>query len=350
MKTYATIITTDDYLRGALTLHKSLVLTKSRYDLLVMLTKNISTTCERALDHTGIKTLRLERDLAMGEGGKARNTRSGYHHWNNTLSKLLIFDLVQYEKIVFLDSDMLVLQNLDHLFELPHLSAVAADQLKDGHQHWMQLNSGLMVVQPKSGLAESIMSHYSELEDRKKRFGDQDLIQAHYSDWPKRSELHLDQKYNVIVFSLDTYVNRHGYNVNWKTPDSRTIAAVHFSGPKKPWNLSGGAQLKSVLKESLRFRFVSANLLCQYLLISNSVRIQERDFSDDAFEYVLRLLRDSHEYIGCRCGKLGVSKRLTQRRRGKFLAFLLWPWLITWAIILFSIEHVLPRRAWVSGM
>ena len=35
MRTYATIITTDDYLLGALTLHKSLILTKPRYHLLV---------------------------------------------------------------------------------------------------------------------------------------------------------------------------------------------------------------------------------------------------------------------------------------------------------------------------
>jgi hypothetical protein len=36
MSTYATIITTDDYLLGALTLHKSLILTKLRYHLLVV--------------------------------------------------------------------------------------------------------------------------------------------------------------------------------------------------------------------------------------------------------------------------------------------------------------------------
>src|ERR1700758_4452358 len=39
MRTYSTIITTDDYLLGALTLHKSLMLTRPRYELLVVLTK-----------------------------------------------------------------------------------------------------------------------------------------------------------------------------------------------------------------------------------------------------------------------------------------------------------------------
>jgi glycogenin glucosyltransferase len=291
MRTYSTIITTDDYLLGALTLHKSLMLTKPRYDLLVVLTKNISATCRRALDRTGIKTMTLDRDFAMGEEARATNTRSGLSQWNNTLSKLLIFELTQYEKIVFLDSDMMVLQNLDHLFELPHMSGVTADKLTDGHEHWIELNAGLVVIEPQSGLAASIMSHVSALEDEKECFGMERLVHAHYPDWPKRSELHLDQKYNVFFSSVERYVNRHGYNLNWKSPDDKTIAVVHFIGLKKPWSLSGRARLKWVLKEIARFNFVNAKVLFRYFLLSSSVRNGQTHFGNKVFSWLINLFR-----------------------------------------------------------
>ena len=281
MRTYATIITTDEYLLGALTLHRSLIMTKPSYDLLVLVTKNVSDTSRRALERTGIKTLVLALDFPMAEETKAINTRSGASHWNHTLNKLLIFELTLYEKIVFLDSDMMVLRNLDHLFERSHMSAVVADRLIPGHEHWVGLNSGLMVIEPESGLAGSILSRASVLEDKEECFGDQDLLHAHYPDWPERSELHLDQKYNVFFPSVETYVNRYGYNVNWTSPDDKTIAVLHFIGPKKPWSLSGRAQWKALLREFTRFNFVSAKVLFHYFFIINRLRTGESQFGAD---------------------------------------------------------------------
>jgi hypothetical protein len=36
------------------------------------------------------------------------------------------------------------------------MSGVTADKLTEGHEHWMELN-GLVVIEPQSGLAASIM-------------------------------------------------------------------------------------------------------------------------------------------------------------------------------------------------
>ena len=71
--------------------------------LLVVLTKNVSAACKRALDRTGIKTLTLDRDFAVAEKAKARPAIFSLNHWNDTFNKLLVFELTQYEKIVFLD-------------------------------------------------------------------------------------------------------------------------------------------------------------------------------------------------------------------------------------------------------
>ncbi len=39
--------------------------------------------------------------------------------WNGTFDKLLIFGLLQYEKRFFVDRDMMVLWNIDHLLDPP---------------------------------------------------------------------------------------------------------------------------------------------------------------------------------------------------------------------------------------
>jgi glycogenin glucosyltransferase len=282
MRTYSTILTTDDYLAGALALHESLKKTRPRYDLLVVLTKNVSAGCKAVLERHGLKTLMLDYDFAMAQEACDINAQSHVSNWNYTLSKLLIFELTQYEKIVFLDSDMIIFQNLDHLFDLPHMSAVAADQLTDGHEDWVQLNSGLMVIRPETGLGASIMANITRVIAKKECFGDQTLLHAHYPDWPDRSELHLDQKYNVFFSSLRRYVKKHGYNLNFKSPDDRTIAVIHFTGAKKPWSRAGKAQLTSVLRKIAKLDFVRAKVLLQYFLISNRVQECEQHWKGEA--------------------------------------------------------------------
>jgi alpha-N-acetylglucosamine transferase len=271
MRTYATILTTDDYLPGALALQQSLKKTRARFELLVVLTKHVSTACKEVLERRCLKTLTLDCDFCMTEEACGINRRSCFDNWNHTLSKLLIFELTRYEKIVFLDSDMLVLQNLDHLFDLPHMSAVAADQLTDGHEDWVGLNSGLMVIRPESGLGTAIMANLSAVAATKECFGDQTLLQAHYPDWPHRPELHLDQKYNVFFCSLEAYVKKHGYNLNVNRPDDKTIAVIHFTGPQKPWSLTGKAQLGLALRRSARFDFARAKVLFRYFLLNGRV-------------------------------------------------------------------------------
>jgi glycogenin glucosyltransferase len=289
MKTYCTAIFTDDYLLGALAMHKSLVATEPGYDLLAVLTKNVSPASRRALDRSGIKTLTLDREFTIPTEARATNTTSGVPHWNNTLSKLLIFDLTQYEKIVFLDADMMVMQNLDHLFQLPHMSALVADKLC--HEHWVQLNAGLMVIEPKVGLADSIFFHLSALQKTGECFGMEPLLHAHYPNWPERTALHLDQKYNVFFGSVESYVNKHGYNLNWKSPDDKTIAVLHFWGSQKLWNLSARRQLKWILKEFAKRNFALATVLWRYCWLINSVRNGE-PFGNGALRCLIRLLEN----------------------------------------------------------
>ncbi len=175
-----------------------------------------------------------------------------------------MFELVQFEKIVYLDSDMLVLRNLDRLFDRPHLSAAVPDKLMPGHESWVQLCSALMVIEPLPGLATAIMQHVPAVEARVKSFSDQDLLHEHFPDWPSYPELELEQGYGVFPDSIDRYVNKFGYNLNFAAPDERTIAAVHFVGSRKPWSWSTGERTRRLMKYTLTWRPIAAGMLRRY--------------------------------------------------------------------------------------
>ena len=207
MRVYLTVLTTDDYAVGALALYQSLreIIPPHKYDFVIVLTKDVSDGCEVLIRNSGISTIRIDKHLERLSVSPKRTNKQGFLHWNNTISKLLIFDLTQYDKIVYLDSDMIVLRNLDDLFEKPHMSAVVADVLMPGHEAWVQLSSGLMVIEPEAGLSFTIMAQAKDVDSKKYLYSDQDILQEHFADWPKHPELHLDQTYNILLRSVDIY-------------------------------------------------------------------------------------------------------------------------------------------------
>jgi len=269
MRTYLTVITTDDYAIGAVALWESLQKTHPGYGFVVVLTRPVSEACETAMQSAGLKTLRVDQHLER-ENGES----SAFAHWNNTFSKLLIFDLVQYEKFVYLDSDMMVLRNLDDLFDKPHMSAMVPDKLIPGRESWVQLCSGLMVIEPQAGLSAAIMRHASTVERKMTSFSDQDLLHEHFPDWPSHPELHLEQTYGVFPDSLDRYVNDFGYNLNLASPDDRTVAVVHFVGSRKPWSWSTPEKAYRFSLHIASGEFAAVRVLREYLRLLRNAREQ----------------------------------------------------------------------------
>lgn len=230
MKTYATIFTTDEYLEGVLVLNESLRINKSKYELLVIISKDISNRSEMILKNRGINVLRLNNKIFIPNNIKEINEQKGFKNWNDTIDKLLIFEMVQYEKIVYLDSDMIVLQNIDDLFDYPNMSAVVAGKSYKGNESWTKLNSGCMVIEPRIGISNEFINIIPEVIKERVTFGDQDVLQAYYNDW-EYNNLELKEGYNIFYEYLDYYIK----NLKYIKQD---IYIVHFIGPCKPWMLT----------------------------------------------------------------------------------------------------------------
>lgn len=113
-KVWTTLITNTKYLPGLLTLEYSLRKVNSKYPLVVLYTDTFEEEGHKALDARGIFKKHIEYLLPKAHKDYTQDVRF-YDCW----SKLQPFSLTQFERVVQLDSDMVVIQNMDELMEMP---------------------------------------------------------------------------------------------------------------------------------------------------------------------------------------------------------------------------------------
>lgn len=284
---YATVLSTDSYLPGTLALFETIKRTNTKIkNFVVVVNENIKQETKDRLIANGYTVIEKPKIIIPDE---IKSKNRILPHWNNTFDKFNLFDLVDYDKIVYLDSDIYVNQNIDELFDKPNMSAVAAGKSYPGNESWRELNSGIMVIEPESGVKEELVQKMHEIAVRKKsirkaispsnkRFfssraklsyikskiikmiqgiGDQDVLEE-YFHWKDRPELQLDEKYNVFANYSDYYAQDL----------DKDLLCIHFIGAKKPWDLTQKelAERKEKLSEK---RKVQCEFLGKYADVIN---------------------------------------------------------------------------------
>ena len=115
MKAWITLLTQPEYLIGVQALHKSLQQSQSAWPLVVMVTDNIDEDDRARLQQAGC-LLRAVEPLAP-------KTELEQHYasaqFSEVWTKLRAWQLTEFSRLVFLDADMLVLKNMDELFDQP---------------------------------------------------------------------------------------------------------------------------------------------------------------------------------------------------------------------------------------
>lgn len=112
-KVWTTLITNTAYLTGLLTLDYSLKKHGTKYPLVALYTDTFPAEGHRALDERGIPKQHVNYLLPKVQKDFTNDPRF-YDCW----SKLTPFSLQEYDRVVQLDSDMLVLRNMDELMDL----------------------------------------------------------------------------------------------------------------------------------------------------------------------------------------------------------------------------------------
>ena len=100
---YITLAAAPIYLKGAQFLHHSLKKVNSQYPLIIMIPEDVKEELDLSSN---------EYNYTFIPTWKFKNTeRYGY-----TLNKFQVFNFTEYQKIIFLDADVFMLENIDYLF------------------------------------------------------------------------------------------------------------------------------------------------------------------------------------------------------------------------------------------
>ena len=131
-RAWVTLLTKTSYLPGAVLLAHSLHVQKSKYALLILITPSFPSflvpTLRREAALTNSTLLLIESLYPPPHNTPASLIASRFE---DTWTKLRVFELHRhgYERLVFLDADMLILGNMDELFDfdLPSKDWIAAN-------------------------------------------------------------------------------------------------------------------------------------------------------------------------------------------------------------------------------
>ncbi|RDX83628.1 UDP-glucuronate:xylan alpha-glucuronosyltransferase 2, partial [Mucuna pruriens] len=210
---YATVLhSSEAYVCGAITLAQSLIQTGTKRDLILLMDKSISVTKRVALSQAGWQI----RMMSRIRNPKAE--RGSYNEYN--YSKFRLWQLTDYEKVIFIDSDIIVLRKLDILFHFPQISATGNDQ--------SIFNSGIMVIEPSNCTFRVLMRHRDYIVSY--NGGDQGFLNEVFVWWHR-----LPRRVNFLKnFWANTTVEARVKNGLFGAEPAK-VYAIHYLG-WKPWH------------------------------------------------------------------------------------------------------------------
>lgn len=229
MKTYACVLSTNNYLMGVLALNENLKRFKSKYGLICLINENITEETRNVLKKHNInykefKSVKYNVDFECA--------------WNYTFDKFNVFLLEEYEKVVCLDVDLLILSNLDFLFDYETPAMVI-----DNPTYTDRYNSGVMVITPSKETFE-ILDALKEKESKKNCvLGDQNILNDYYLE---NYTIHrIPDEYNVIrtitkekIPYLDPLSGEE--QMRYRVIENAIVddpAVIHYIGENKPFSI-----------------------------------------------------------------------------------------------------------------
>ncbi|KAF3651579.1 galactinol synthase 1 [Capsicum chacoense] len=228
-----------DYVKGVVGLAKGLIKAKSMYPLVVAILPDVPEEHRQLLRRHGCIVREIEPLAPSLQSTSDKYARS-YYVLN--YSKLRIWQFVEFSKMVYLDGDMQVFDNIDHLFELPDKYFYAvADCICDmygepcpevlpwpkelGPRPSIYFNAGMFVFQPNLSIYVRLLNTLKVTPPT--QFAEQDFLNMFFKDMYKP----IPYAYNLLLAML------------WRHPEKIEVnkaKAVHYCSPgAKPWKYTG---------------------------------------------------------------------------------------------------------------
>lgn len=190
---YVTLVTNQDYVLGAKALMRSIALTGTQADKVVLHTGALSQEALAPVKHYGVRLIDTEllptsHEFNLRHSRKAQHAaapftkgeKPSFHTPLDNFAKLRLWQLTEYERVVFIDADALMLRNCDKLFSYPEFSAApnVYESLADFHR----LNSGVFTARPNVAIFEDMLAKL-DVEGAFWPRTDQTFLQHYFPDW-----------------------------------------------------------------------------------------------------------------------------------------------------------------------
>ena len=220
MNCYITYLCNDNYLPGIVALIKSLKYHKTKNPIMVMVTKNVSSESTKIISKLEVILKKVNKIHYQGKKKHLILDRSGRKNnsWM-TFTKMNIWKQTQYDKILYIDADTVVLHNIDSLFtDTTNHGNICAVKGGSTHHNYKGIESGVLLIKPSintyNNLIKAMNSDKYDLS-----MSDQTLINDYFN---KHDKIHyLSSKYNRLQ------------KIQKKTIEGAYI--YHWNGIK-PWN------------------------------------------------------------------------------------------------------------------
>lgn len=228
-RAYVTLVTNADFAVGAGALLRSLRRSATRADLVVMHTGGVTGDDLAPLRALGARLVPValldtsadfnaahDRATLHGKVPFTKGCKPAFHTPLDNFAKLRLWQL-DYDRVVFLDADTLVVKNCDTLFDYPEFCA--APNVYETLADFRRMNSGVFTARPDPATFAAMMDRLDATDAFWPRT-DQSFLQAYFPDWHG-----LPVHFNMLQY---VWFNLPAL---WHWPD---IHVLHYQY-EKPW-------------------------------------------------------------------------------------------------------------------
>lgn len=190
---FVTLVTNNQYARGAAALIYSLKRTETEADCVVLHTDRPSVDSLERLSRLGARLVSAQpmatsvafrashdRDALHGAAPFTKGEKPTFHTPLDNFLKLRLWQLEEYQSIVFVDADSVALKSCDRLFAYPEFCA--APNVYETLSDFRRMNSGVFTARPSLAKFERML----ELLDRPGAFWrrtDQTFLEHFFPNW-----------------------------------------------------------------------------------------------------------------------------------------------------------------------
>jgi lipopolysaccharide biosynthesis glycosyltransferase len=226
---YITYLSNDRDYKGALLLNYNLKKYNHKYNLACIVLEGVSKKIRNILKKSNILLYEFNLKNILLNFNISENF-SNYLVDKHYYGKFIIFKLIEYDKIVYLDTDLLIKENIDNLFKYDTKDKIymTYDVLTSNTNLIFRkndFNSGVIILEPSNNTYEKCYQNLNDFENNKDNlFTDQTILNL----LNKNNHInvnYLDFKYNYISM------------LGNKTVIKDYPIIIHFILHPKPWQI-----------------------------------------------------------------------------------------------------------------